>query len=124
MLFKELLRIISAVLHLGNIKFVNLDTETSPNEPSYKISDDTVTQHALARFATMLSLSQEAVEKALVNRTFHVACVEDVESPLTVEQASYSRDSFAKNIYERVFDWIIKATNSVLEVRRHCCRLT
>jgi len=103
---------------LGNIKFVNLEIETNPNDLSYKISDEPTTQHALAHFSWAMSLSQEAVEKVLINRKFHVPSVEDVESLLNVDQANYLRDSFAKSIYECVFNWIIKTTNSVLEVKK------
>ena len=110
---------------MGNIKFVELEEvgvkrRQDQNESSslaYRISNDELSQHALNKFCTMLSLCRESVEKALVNRKFHVAAVEDVESPLNAEQASYSRDSFAKSIYERVFDWIIKMVNVVLEVK-------
>ena len=39
-----------------------------------------------------------------------------VNSPLNIEQATYARDALAKDIYERVFFWIIKTVNESLEV--------
>ena len=38
-----------------------------------------------------------------------------VVSPLNAEQASYARDSFAKSIYERVFNWVVVTTNKALQ---------
>ena len=35
--------------------------------------------------------------------------------PLSVEQAIYSRDALAKDIYERTFDWIIQMVNLSIE---------
>lgn len=112
---KDLFKVISAVLHLGNIKFYALNIEV-PNMPAFGISDDIGTQNALDHFCQLLGLSKEAVSKALLHKKIHVHSVENVESPVTVEQAYYARDSFAKNIYERVFEWIISTLNHLLMV--------
>ena len=50
-----LLRIVGAVLHLGNIKFVELNTDT-PNVANYEISDDAATTKALGQFCRVSSL--------------------------------------------------------------------
>jgi len=64
----------------------------------------------------MLKLERDDVVKALLNRKFLVASLENVDSPLNLEQAYYVRDALAKDIYERTFDWVLKIINFSLEV--------
>ena len=37
-----------------------------------------------------------------------------VHTPLSVEQAAYVRDAFAKGVYERLFKWIVDQLNTSL----------
>ena len=37
-------------------------------------------------------------------------------SPLNAEQAYYARDALAKDIYQRLFNWIVQTINSSLGV--------
>ena len=36
-------------------------------------------------------------------------------SPLSLEQAVYAQDAFAKSIYERLFQWLVQRLNASLE---------
>lgn len=109
---KDLLKIVASILHLGNIQFDKNSGQNGQNE--FKISADEDSQKALKYFCLLLDLSQNEVEKALTNKKLRVLAVEDVESPLSVDQANYARNSFAKNIYERLFDWIINIVNQAM----------
>ena len=59
-------------------------------------------------------ISEENVELALTHRSIETLR-EKFMSPLSVEQAAYARDAFAKAIYERMFRWLVERLNSSLE---------
>ena len=66
----------------------------------------------------MLELDKQAVIKSMLNRKFYVARSEQVDSPLSYEQAVYARNALVKDIYQRTFNWIIQMINASLGV---CC---
>lgn len=58
-------------------------------------------------------VTEENLELALTHRSIETMR-EKFMSPLSIEQAVYARDAFAKAIYERMFRWLVERLNSSL----------
>ncbi|CAG0915513.1 unnamed protein product [Notodromas monacha] len=70
----------------------------------------------LSKVAELLGVKAADLDKALCHRVI-AAGGEVMEKGHTVANALYGRDAFAKAIYERLFTWIVKKVNEVIEVR-------
>eukprot|EP00697_Spironema_sp_BW2_P016732 gnl/Spiro4/8126_TR4286_c0_g1_i1.p1 gnl/Spiro4/8126_TR4286_c0_g1~~gnl/Spiro4/8126_TR4286_c0_g1_i1.p1 ORF type:complete len:1210 (+),score=449.32 gnl/Spiro4/8126_TR4286_c0_g1_i1:55-3684(+) len=102
----ELLQVISGVLHLGNISFrpEKDDTECSIADPA-----------VLNVVATLLRVNPDSLSRALRFTQFQSGGRGSVYTcPLSVAKAGESRDSLAKHIYGRVFDWLVQRVNTAL----------
>jgi myosin heavy subunit len=96
-----LFKIISAILHLGNINFGKDQSDNA----------------SLTKFCQLLDLKEETVTKAFISRTYQFLSTEDlVESPLNNEEAHFARDALTKDLYERVFNWILEMINTSIAV--------
>ncbi|XP_011302675.1 unconventional myosin-If [Fopius arisanus] len=103
----NLLRIVSGILHIGGIKF-------RENGNYSQIADG----RALELPSYLLGISADRLSHKLTSREFESkwgSQSESVDVTLNVPQALYTRDALAKDIYARLFDYLVKRVNSAMQ---------
>ena len=98
----NIFKIVAAVLLIGNIKFIKKVKKC-----------DIENLYTVKNICELLQCEEEVLIKALTLKV-NVINGESIESPLTLENCITSRDSLAKEIYNRLFLWIVKKMNSRL----------
>ena len=103
----DILKVLSGILHLGNCSFVEASggCELDPTSfSSFEVSCE------------LLGLEYKAFQEAMCCRYVRVAGGEGIRTSLTVQQALALRDTVAKAIYEKLFDWLVLQINSSTDV--------
>ncbi|XP_007569232.1 unconventional myosin-Va [Poecilia formosa] len=106
----ELFRILSAVLHLGN---VNIQASGRSADRSYIDADD----RSLAVFSKLLGVEGSQMAHWLCSRRLAVGG-EMLVKPMTGQQALEARDALAKHIYGQLFTWTVQRLNSALRSQK------
>ena len=99
----EIFRLLSALLHLGNVKIAATrnDSVLPATEPS------------LVKACAMLGVDAAEFAKWTVKKQL-ITRGEKIMSNLTQQQAIVVRDSVAKFIYSSLFDWLVESINAGL----------
>jgi myosin V len=103
----KIFKILSAILHLGNLKFSSNEEDSSANLSE---SDEN-----LKKFADLLEITGKTGELARwFTRKLLITKLESVEIKLTVKQAEAAKDAVAKFLYSKLFDFIVRQLNELL----------
>ncbi|GJQ86816.1 Myo5 [Trypoxylus dichotomus] len=110
---KELFKIIAAILHLGNVRFVEtiIEQENEQNQEGCTISN---MQETLKTLADLLEIDMEDLAVWLCTKKM-VSMREVFMIPMSTYQAIAARDALAKHIYAQLFDWVVAVINKALE---------
>ena len=114
---EAVLRVVAAVLHLGNVEFEDSAEERRGNEEGgVRLAERAKMgmaspAEAVDAVCSLLKVERFSLMAALTTRTIEVARGERILKKLEVEAARESRDSLAKTLYARAFDWLVAAIN-------------
>ncbi|GJP35900.1 hypothetical protein CLOM_g20443 [Closterium sp. NIES-68] len=101
---EAIFRVVAAILHLGNITF-----KAGTAADSSKLHGDKSKFH-LEAVAELLRCEKKKLRESLLTRTL-VTRDGNIKKDLDPAAAVVSRDTLAKTIYSRLFDWLVDKVN-------------
>lgn len=104
----EWARLLAAIVHLGDVTFVENDhgAATLPGD----VKKGTASRTALTTAAGLLGVGSGELEERVTQRILSVG-MDDVIKPLPVAEASAERDALVKAIFQRLFALLVEALN-------------
>ncbi|XP_058152650.1 unconventional myosin-Ig [Dasypus novemcinctus] len=105
-------RILAAILHLGNIEFMETEAE-GQEKGGLAVADEVLVDHV----AELTATPRDLVLRSLLARTVASGGRDLIEKGHTAAEACYARDACAKAVYQRLFEWVVNRINSIMEAR-------
>ena len=104
----QMFKLVAGLLHMSNITFEAIDAD------SCRLTRSSVVEAELGYAAELLGVGRDDLQLALECKLIETRN-ERVRSPLSAEKAIDGRNSMAKAIYGRQFDWLVQRVNTAME---------
>jgi len=111
-------RILAAILHFGNVEFEeNIKDEKTNNDgfnPDALIRvKDNIDKEVLCNISSLLDIDEGLLEQTLIFKTLKIQ-KDEIKKPHNISEAYAVRDVFSKEIFSRLFNWIVNKLNQNL----------
>uniref|UniRef100_A0A915PJ71 Uncharacterized protein n=1 Tax=Setaria digitata TaxID=48799 RepID=A0A915PJ71_9BILA len=104
----EILQLIAAIMHIGNITFIESNNFAA-------IADERFLEFP----AYLLGLKPSAIREKLTSRQMESRWgkqTEQINVTLNVQQAEFTRDAWTKDLYTRLFEFLISSVNQEMKI--------
>lgn len=109
----DVLGIIAAVLHIGNIDFELDKSDDDHSGVGEKAKMTASSEASLKTACALLGLDEAMVSEAMLTKLLSVGG-KTIHKPQDVAQASDKRDALAKLVYSSLFTWMVSKVNDTL----------
>ncbi|KAL4436230.1 hypothetical protein ABPG74_015821 [Tetrahymena malaccensis] len=101
-------KILSAILHLGNIQFSN-QSFSEGSSPCTVVNED-----VLQIVSSLLDINIADLKKALLYKTI-VAAKEVYHKPADAVQCNHAKNTLSKALYDNLFNWLVDKLNQIIK---------